>query len=411
MSYAIIWPTIWPYIGTFSVEKWQKDVLYGTTYIAYPIASMVSAFLIMKCAPHGFSFRLVLFILNSFEILGNLIYALPFHPVMPLLGRFIAGFGDVFYLLLAKEIAVAFVEREAEIITMQCLSSFVVGVVFAPCLSLATGTVNTSWNEWPINLYTMPGISMAALFLLMQFVVLIFLKDLVAPYERCTRSTSDFGEGDLPVSKLSKASRNSESSVSVDRSCSSMYSIFVLTFAFIYGFSVGTFELILPIVYWEKYPGQFLGVGAVYAFLATLYAIFLIVTVITSVRCKPKIIVPVAILVSVIGQGATLYMKHGEWGGSVLATEVLISLSLAVLWAIDDVLFIDIVTFMVPHNVQDETHKWRRAVSKIAFAASGIIVPLAYNKLGIIAPTFIVANVLVYIFFLVAGYQITGAIF
>merc|ERR1712168_1324828 len=91
------------YIRTQSKELTLpiQKILYGSVFIAYPLASMVAAYVVEK---YAFSTRLLFILLNLSGIVGNLIYSLNFHPICLFIGRFVAGVADAFYIVIMRDV-------------------------------------------------------------------------------------------------------------------------------------------------------------------------------------------------------------------------------------------------------------------------------------------------------------------
>ena len=100
VSYSIIWPTLWLYVKQFNMPGPATKIVYGITFVAYPMASILSAHVVERTP---LSTKTIILLLGGAEIVGNLVYSLPFHPSLLVIGRLVAGLGDAFYVVLMRD--------------------------------------------------------------------------------------------------------------------------------------------------------------------------------------------------------------------------------------------------------------------------------------------------------------------
>ena len=359
MSYSIIWPTVWKYAETFNLPPEYTKLLYGLTYIAYPVASMISARVVESIR---LSTKATILLLNCLEIIGNLVYTLNYYPVLPCVGRFIAGLGDAFYVVLMREMKTKYGNALNEKITVECLAAFIIGVVVAPGFNILTTLLHFRIGHWILNSNNYPGLTMAILFLLTQFAV-IFL---------------------LPVmsgNELSEKFTDSEESFSDSYIQMSDYStIFVSVYSFLYTYIVASLELMIPITIYELCNISVTGAILLYAVVGTMYALLLMVTMTVSFSRPMETYFGVTILMQVVGISSVLYLSAFKDENSVakIVCITLIVFSLATMWSNDDVLFISLVQTLVAYHKRENTHKIRKLLSKLAFCIAGVTVPFCY---------------------------------
>jgi len=173
-EYAIILPSIWLYLRTFDVEPW----FLGIVVAVYPTAGVVSLPVV------GFFFdktkrtRLMILVLNAFEIVGNVIYSLPISQWFVFFGRMFAGFGDGFYAIASSEIVFTYPASQRTGIYALLELGRVLGITFGPALNFFLEKVDFSIGIWRIDYGTAPGLFMALLWILSQILTLYYVSDL-----------------------------------------------------------------------------------------------------------------------------------------------------------------------------------------------------------------------------------------
>ena len=178
VEYSIILPTALLYTKTFEAGPF----ITGLTIAAYPIAAIVSLPLFGYFYDRTKRLKELLLLLNFFEIIGNLIYALPFSFWLPLLGRFMAGIGDGFIALTVGELTYLYDDHQRLGILSLLELGRVLGAIIGPSFNFLTEGKKIQIMSWTLNSYTLPGVFMAIMWFLMQiltiFCVFNLTKDL-----------------------------------------------------------------------------------------------------------------------------------------------------------------------------------------------------------------------------------------
>ncbi|XP_066935421.1 uncharacterized protein [Clytia hemisphaerica] len=370
ISYSIIWPTLLPYILEDSAQIYKSDqsqvvsrILYGITYVAYPLGSMVSAKLVEKL---NFNTKKMVLFLNMFEICGNLLFTLSMIPCAPAVGRFLAGLGDAFYVVLMKEMH-QYTELSNERLTIECLAAFVLGVILSPGINIVTTFMHFSLGSLTFDASNFPGLTAAVLFLIMQFIIAIFIKD-HSDEEETNRQKSSSG---------ATPNKFIDSEYIKDLEYTAW---FVNGFSFVYTYIVALFELIIPFLMYERLKASTIGVMLLYAIIGTVYAMFLLMTMTVSFDYQPEIFIGISIIVEIAGLSSVLYftwLTQYTIVADIIGIGIIV-VALTLLWSVDDVLFINFVQMFVPYHQREKTHNVRKFMSKLAFAFAGITIPVLY---------------------------------
>ena len=407
MSYSMVWPTLLKYMMHTAAPMVENKPLlnkamYGITYVAYPLGSMVSAKVVEKTRFSNTK-KMILF-LNTLEIIGNLMYTICFVPFLPAIGRFIAGLGDAFYVVLMREMH-KYAELSNERLTIECLAAFVLGVILSPGVNILTTFLHFRLGKLQFNEDNFPGLTIAVLFLLMQIVVAVFV--------------IDSGEDESPATgqQLQKQ-RGYKESTTGNRFLEAAEYIkgleytawFVNGFSFIYTYIVGLFELIIPFLMYERLKASPIGVMLLYAIIGTMYAMFLLMTMTVSFEYQPEVFICLSVVVEIAGLFAVLYfywLTQYTIAADIVAMSVVV-LAVCTMWSVDDVLFINFVQMFVPHHQKEKLHNVRKFVSKIAFVLAGLTVPLLHpHLLFYFIPVLIVVVCVLFVNFAMVKYLMT----
>ena len=408
MSYSMVWPTLLKYMLDDATPlvgnnpRFNK-AMYGITYVAYPLGSMVSAKLVEK-TNFASTKKMILF-LNTLEIVGNLMYTVSLVPFLPAVGRLVAGLGDAFYVVLMREMH-KYAELSNERLTIECLASFVLGVILSPGINILTTFLHFRLGRLSFNENNFPGLTIAVLFLVMQVVVAVFVRD---------SSSSDGEKGQ----NANKAQQKAEEDSSSNRFLEAAEYIkdleytawFVNGFSFVYTYIVGLFELVIPFLMYERLKASPVGVMLLYAIIGTMYAMFLLMTMTVSFDYQPEVFVCLSVVVEIAGLMSVLYFSwFTEYtiAADIVGMTVIV-LAVCAMWSVDDVLFINFVQMFVPHHQKEKSHKVRKLISKVAFVVAGLTVPVFYSDLLFyFLPVLIVVVCVLFVNFVVVKYLLTA---
>ena len=174
VEYAIILPSVWLYLKTFNVKTW----FLGLVVAVYTIAAMISLPVVGRLYDRTRRTKEILYVMNTFEFLGSLIYALPFSPWFMLFGRFLAGLGDGFFAAANGEITRTFPSSKRIGVFALLEVGRVIGITIGPSLNFFLENIDFHIADWHIFYGPAPGLLMAIVWLLMQAVTFFMVFDL-----------------------------------------------------------------------------------------------------------------------------------------------------------------------------------------------------------------------------------------
>ena len=174
VEYAIILPSVWLYLKTFQVKTW----FLGLVVAVYTVAAMISLPIVGRLFDKTRRTKEIMFVMNTFEFVGSLIYAMPFSPWLMLVGRFLAGLGDGFFAAANGEITRVFPASKRIGVFALLEVGRVLGITFGPSLNFFLENIDFYIAKWHIFYGPAPGLFMAIIWLLMQVVTFFMVFDL-----------------------------------------------------------------------------------------------------------------------------------------------------------------------------------------------------------------------------------------
>lgn len=182
-EYAIILPSIWLYLKRFNVPTWYL----GLVVAIYPTAAVLSLPVVGRIFDKTKRTKELILVLNVFEIVGNIIYAIPYSKWFIFIGRFFAGLGDGFYACATSEIVYTYpLESRTGALALLELGR-VLGLTFGPAFNFFLVRVNFQIGNWSIDSGTSPGLFMAILWILSQIITMVYISNLSSLVEERAR--------------------------------------------------------------------------------------------------------------------------------------------------------------------------------------------------------------------------------
>jgi len=162
VEYSVILPSVWLYVQTFNMDTW----FMGMVVASYPFSAMLS----LPIAGHIYDnirrTREIILVLNLFQVVGNIMYAVPFSIWLPLCGRFLAGIGDGFLACAIGEVTVVYPEKYRTGIFSLLELGRVIGLILGPTLNFFIAKAEFTIWTWRLDYATLPGVIMAVGWLL-----------------------------------------------------------------------------------------------------------------------------------------------------------------------------------------------------------------------------------------------------
>ncbi|XP_057313945.1 uncharacterized protein LOC130655233 [Hydractinia symbiolongicarpus] len=205
-EYSVILPTALIYLKSLSAGY----VFMGFVVAAYPFAAMISLPLFGYLYDKTKRLKELLLILNSFELIGNVLYALPYSKWLPAVGRLTAGIGDGFIALTVGELAYLYPSSERIAILSLMELGRVCGLILGPAVNFAINKKTYMINGWLLDNKTLPGVIMATCWLIMQFITVCCVFNLAHEITTKRNLEKEMTEKDLTISEDQTSAECSE---------------------------------------------------------------------------------------------------------------------------------------------------------------------------------------------------------
>ncbi|XP_065684200.1 major facilitator superfamily domain-containing protein 8 [Hydra vulgaris] len=159
VEYSVILPTALLYMKRFNVN----NIFMGLIVSLYPVGAIISLPLFGYLYDKTKRIKELLLVLNLFQIIGNVLYALHFSMWFPLVGRFISGMGDGFISCVSGELTQIYPPNTRLTILSLLEIGRVFGLMIGPSLNLVIEKENFKVNSWVLDKTTLPGVAMACI--------------------------------------------------------------------------------------------------------------------------------------------------------------------------------------------------------------------------------------------------------
>ena len=151
VEYSVVLPSALLYMETFNVSS----VFMGLVIAAYPFAGMISLPIFGWIYDKTKKTKQLILLLNLFQIVGNILYAIPYSKWLPLSGRFIAGLGDGFIACAIGEIANIYPKSSRTAIMSLLELGRVLGLILGPTINFFIGKRTYYLGKWRLDYATL----------------------------------------------------------------------------------------------------------------------------------------------------------------------------------------------------------------------------------------------------------------
>jgi len=178
LEYAIIFPTIWEYLQHLGAHKEQTYWL-GLVISAMTLSDMASGLIIGRVVDIYYNIRLLVLVLNVFQVGGGIMYCLASSPALLFVARLISGCGKSISVAFLADICRSTSKSERTPVLLLLNISYQIGLMLGPAVNLILEHININISSFTINKLNAPGLVMAVLWSLVTVLVLTLYTDLV----------------------------------------------------------------------------------------------------------------------------------------------------------------------------------------------------------------------------------------
>ncbi|XP_012561273.1 uncharacterized protein LOC105846770 isoform X1 [Hydra vulgaris] len=161
----------------------NPDLLYGMSVSFIGITGVLFPLLISPYLDQTRNIRQAIFVVNILGFVGNLLYALPFSPALPLIGQLLAGTTPAFGVIAMGEISRCYSPSKLTKKVSALSLIYSVGTFTSIGLVFSFLYVDFNLGEWHINFANMPGIMMCILFIISGLLAPLLVSDISKEFD------------------------------------------------------------------------------------------------------------------------------------------------------------------------------------------------------------------------------------
>jgi hypothetical protein len=180
IEYAVIIPTLYPYLKTFGGD----ETFYGVTFAAFIMSGLFSGPTFGLITDHVRKTKVIVLVANMFEIGGNFMYFAARSKYMVLGGRLISGVGVGAGASILAQVAWTTTEKERTAVFSFAMAMKYLGMMTGPALNILLEKIHFDMGSLEVNENTVPGLFMAAVWCIMQIMIIFMYYDLPSIHER-----------------------------------------------------------------------------------------------------------------------------------------------------------------------------------------------------------------------------------
>ena len=178
INYAIVIPSLWFYLESFDAPYF----FLGLAIAADSIVGIIVSPFVGRIADITRRVRAIGAITIATDFVGNIVYALPMHVYMPILGRCISGIGAGYVSALYGEVSRITTPAERTRIVTILEGVRLLGITIGPSFNLFLQSFDFYIGPWKIDKRTAPGFFMAILWFLVGIIHLFTVFNLTKEY-------------------------------------------------------------------------------------------------------------------------------------------------------------------------------------------------------------------------------------
>ncbi|XP_076318412.1 uncharacterized protein LOC143229664 isoform X2 [Tachypleus tridentatus] len=175
VEYGVVFPTLWGYIRErFNAQSYMLGIIIS----AFSFSGLFSNPVIGLWADYSQNTKFILLVTNIGEIVGSFMYFLGISSWFLVFSRLIAGIGSGAGAAVFADITRSTSEEERTPIISSVVLCRQIGLLFGPAMNFFLRKFDFYIGSFPLDRYTSPGLFMACLWLVMEFIFLIMYHNL-----------------------------------------------------------------------------------------------------------------------------------------------------------------------------------------------------------------------------------------
>ena len=427
MDYSIVFATLYIYLTT-QVKTDKPNFYYGLIIAVYSCSSTLLGLICGRLIDKYRKMRLYANITLILQIVGSLIYIIPFSPAYLLVGRLIAGAGDTFSSTCSGETVRLFDSHQATSNLWKIAAAYSVGFALGPGLGILFK--NISFNIWLIHVdYTnFVGIFIAGLLFIAFIMTNMLIHDCSLEFDlkaylrkhdlefinhdhfhmlekgKNKRINTGMYETHFGNVKLESDSETSPLLPEKEKATAELLKlllknpnvVIILLSSFFFMYCLFASDVLLPLITLELMKWDITALTLIFVVYGVIYFFALMIfSRLCTGNSSVSNMTTICIFLQMVGFGLFIAMKVFPRN---FTTDVILMIAFLVcyifVWFIEEVLLRCILAKMVPSHVQSFTESLRNGFSRAAtvlaaLTAPMVLVVLHYWSMALLGTTFI----------------------
>ena len=397
MDNIVIFSTLYPYLT--DVIKAERPILYyavvlGAFYMSSTIIGLIAGRLVDKTRKMKIYINIVLIC----QFIGNILYTFPYSVAFTIVGRAFSGVGDTFLSVCSGEIVRIYNAEQGTRTTWWLASSYGFGFIIGPVCNIAFENIEFEFGLIKITNLNFVSIFIALIVIAVFVAVNVLVHDCSAEVDLKDITTqarinetqmhsfdnptcSESSEPTTVQPAITSANLSSRNMLTII--CTNRDILLMLSSTFIFAYCMISCDVLLPLVILDVLEWNLRTLSITFTVFGIAYFISLIFL---SKRCvSQKSIYNMCIFCSVcqlIVFGIFIAMKqlNRNFARDVLLM-ILVLIPYLFVWYLDDVILRNMISRMVPSDLQCFTEALRNGMSSVSSVLAAITAPLILTYL------------------------------
>ena len=387
IEHSIVFTTLYLYLRD-TIKTEHCEVYYGLIIALHQTMSAVLGVFVGRWLDKTRRVRLFANITILLQIVGSLLYLVPYHVCFPILGRLIAGAGDIFMSLCSGEVVRMYNEKEGMRALWWLAVCDSLGMVLGPLIMLAFAEIEFKIGPMIVNQYNFVGVFMALLFIVALVIVNYLIHDCSKEFDfkKDTEMKSlDRESNGNTIRIISNIQAPPSALLTIRKLCANKDVALLFASEAVCMYAMFSVDELIPLVFFiilewkpEALGGFFMATGLIYAML-----LFLL-----SKYCTSNVSLYIIMVVCLIGS-VLMYLTITiiTLNDRSLAVDRILVVLLGFFWLLttctEEVLIRAILAKKVESSVQSFTEALRNTISNVAGIVAALTTPLVLPGLGI----------------------------
>jgi len=179
LEYAVIFPTLWEYLISLGIQPSQTYWL-GLVISAMTVTDILTGLVAGRLVDKHHRIRLLVFILNWFQVCGAGLYLISSSPCLLLISRLVSGCGKCIAVIFLADICKSTSREERTPVLLLFNIASQLGLLLGPSLNLVLHNLDITIFNLRLSKLNGPGLLLVGVWTVFSLLVLLAYSDLAA---------------------------------------------------------------------------------------------------------------------------------------------------------------------------------------------------------------------------------------